>query len=583
MYDNYYTKYEDAKYFINGKNAKEICEKLLEDVKNKNMTAEKYAYLSKTYTYLQEDKQALEAAKMAVKLDKNYAYGYIRIAFTYARLGKRKKAEKYALIAEELGADNWIISSFLINIYAWLEYVEKVDELLYKLENLNINSADYYYALGFAFGCKQIAEYEKSLYCFKKAEEQGYKNYYDLIYKLMVLFGKLGDTENTEIYLNKCLEYGENEDLLERKILLALYKETPDEALNDMRRYYRITESKQDALVYLSKAYQIKGQYDRALKYLNFALATTEPTLFLYYRMGNLYETRKDFKNALMCYKKALEFDKNDEDILLAISYCYSILKENELAELYADKVLLLEPEKPYPYYRKGNIFCDLKQYDKAAELYVKAIEKDPNDVDYYGGASYAYSKMEKFELSLEYANRGILVDKNDAYIHFRKGWALQELGKMESAIKSYEKCIEYNESYFDAYANISYCYSKIGDMKKSILYANKAILINKDYAYAHYRKGWGLHFLGKFEDAIEAYESALELDPTDSFSYIGLAASSLNIQEAAKALIAANKAIMLDRNCGEAYYFKGLALSNLGKTKEAEISYAKAAALGYS
>ena len=213
----------------------------------------------------------------------------------------------------------------------------------------------------------------------------------------------------------------------------------------------------------------------------------------------------------------------------------------------------------------------------------VKAIEKDPNDVDYYGSASYAYSKMEKFELSLEYANRGILVDKNDAYIHFRKGWALQELGKCELAIKSYEKCIEYNESYFDAYANISYCYSKIGDMKKSILYANKAILINKDYAYAHYRKGWGLHFLGKFEDAIEAYESALELDPTDSFSYIGLAASSLNIQEAAKALIAANKAIMLDRNCGEAYYFKGLALSNLGKTKEAEISYAKAAALGYS
>ena len=583
MFDNYYTKYKDAKYFINEKTAEEICQKLLNDVKNKNMTAEKYAYLSKAYTYMQDDKHALETAKMAVRLDKSYAYGYIRLAFTYGRLGKRKEAENAAVIAERLGADNWFICAFLINIFAWLDEYEKAECYLNKIESLNIETPDYYYSLGFSFGCPQIKEYEKAVYYFKKAEEKGYKNYYDLIYKMMIIFGKLCDSENTEIYLNKCLEYGETEDLLERKIQLALYKETPEEVINDIRHFYRLTEDKQQALIYLAKASQQKGQLKKALKYLRFAQYSTEPTLFLFYQMAVLYELQSDFKNAVICYKKALKFDKNDEDILLGLSYCYSNLKENELAELYVDKVLLLEPDEPYPYYRKGNLCCDLKRYDEAAEFYKKALELDPSDVDYYGSVSYAYSKVEKYDLSLEYANRGIMVNKNDCYVHFRKGWALQELGKYDSAIKAYQNCIDCNESYVDAYANISSCYSKMGEMKKSMIYANKAILVNKDYAYAHYRKAWGLHYLGQFEEAKESYETALELDPTDQYSYIGLAATSLDLRESMDALKAANKAIMLDRNCGEAYYFKGLALSYLGKLKEAQISYAKAASLGYS
>lgn len=584
MFDNYYTKYEDACFFINWETAQEICEKLSKDVQNKKMTAEKYAYLSKAYTYLAEDKLALDMAKQAVKLDREYAYGYTRLAFSYGRLGKRKECYKTALLAEQYGCNDWFILAFLINIFAWLDEMDKAEIYLYQLENIKLDNAAYYYALGFAFGCPYIKEYEKALCYLKKAEELGYKNQNDLIYKIIQCCGKLGDIDNAELYLKKYIEkYGENEDILEKKIQCALYAQKPDEILNDIRRFYRISDDKEQALIYLASAYQQKGQIDRALRYLQFAEKTTDTSLCLYCNEASLYEQKKEFKKAVACYKKAIKFDKNNEDILLGLSFCYSNLKENELAELYVDKALLLEPEEPYPYYRKGNLCCDLKRYDEAAEYYKKALELDPYDVDFYGSVSYAYSKINKYELSLEYANRGIMVNNGDCYIHFRKGWALQELEQYENAIASYLKCIECNESYVDAYANISYCYSKLGEIKKSMLYANKAILINKDYAYAHYRKAWGLHYMGQFKDAVEAYETALELDPTDQYSYLGLAASSLNLCESVEALKAANKAIMLDRNCGEAYYFKGMALTTLGKLKEAKVSYAKAASLGYS
>ena len=90
MFDNYYTKYEDAKNFINLLNAKEI---VTEFEKKGKLTAEEYAYLSKAYIYTNETPKAINAAKKSVKLDKNYPYGYIRLAFALGKNGEKLKAK----------------------------------------------------------------------------------------------------------------------------------------------------------------------------------------------------------------------------------------------------------------------------------------------------------------------------------------------------------------------------------------------------------------------------------------------------------------------------------------------------------
>lgn len=585
MYDNYYTKYEDAQDFINERTAKRIIDKLEVDICLKQMTAEKYAYLSKAYVYSGDLKKAINAAKMSIKLDKDYAYGYTRLAFAYGRLGKRQEALENLRIAEKKAReDDWFLWAFWVGIFAWLELKGSANYYLKKLTELKLDTPEYNYAMGFATGSpEQIGEYEKALAYFNKALD--YKNEYDLYYKMMIAYGYIDDWDNTLLYLNKCLAFGETEDLLDRKIRVYIWCDRCAEIIDDIKRYYRMTkDDKQDALLYLASAHDInENNPKKALKYLYFAEKTTTPTEYLYKKIAELYEKLENYEKALLYHKKRLVFDNNDENALLSISYCYSRLKEHELAELYADKVILLNPDYAYPYYRKGNILCDLQDYEKACEAYKNAVEKDPTDVDYYACVSFAYSKLEKHELSLEYANRGILVNNDDYYIHFRKGWAFQELGKYEDAIKSFEKCIELNDTYVDAYADISYCYSKMNELKKAMLYANKAIMINKDYAYAHYRKAWSLHRLGNFEEAKTFYSSAVKLDPTDSYSYIGLSAVNLDINNSAEALKAASMAIFLNRDCAEAYYFKGSALSLLGKAKEAEKYYIKAKKLGYT
>lgn len=577
MYDNFYTKYEDAKIFINAVTAEDVI-KMLEA--EKHPTAEQCAYLSKAYVFFDDQKKAIKYARQAVKLNPEYAYGYVRLGFALGRAGKKKDCIKAIELAEKFGGNDWLINVFLSCMYNYIEDDVKAESHLHRVLDAEENSSAYFYNLGFVYYASKPEDYEKALEYFEKAKD--YKDRYNLYYKLMETYGEIDEVEKAYEYLKKCLQIKETDELLDRQIKCLIYFEQYENAEILAREYYRKTDDKQQALIFLAVIAKYNAKYNNALRYLRFADYTTEASQRVYELMAEIYEARNDFYSAIDFYKKARRFNRYDDDILLNLSYCYSKINDYELADKYADLAILINEKSAYSYYRKGNIMVSVERYDAAAEAFKKGIELTPDDVDYYQSLSYCYSKTEELELSLEYANRALLLDKNNSYSYFRKAWALQEFEKYTEAIETYKKCIECDNTYVDAYANISFCYSKMKDFKKSILYANKAIMVNKDYAYSHYRKAWALHNLGKFDEAIDDYIEAIELDPGDVYNYLGITGVFLDKQENISALEFANKALMLDRSCANAYYYKSVALSNLGKKLEAEKIYAKARQLGF-
>ena len=580
MFDNFYTKYEDVKEFISEANAKDIAAMLENDLKSKKMTAEKYAYLSKAYVFMHDNKKAIKYAKEAIKKDKNYAYGYIRAAFAYAKEGRKKEALKYCKCAEELHQNNFLNLMFMIILYQYCGEEEYAMELSKELEEHNDNSAAYIYNIGFVYEVVK-EDYQTAEHYYQKALELGYKDTYNLYINLAKCYSEMQDIENTNYFVDKCLDIATTEDLLEKKSDCLVYEGKYEEAKNILKHLYRNTENKRWIIVKLAKLYEAANQPNKALRCYNFALRTTGENESLYQIIAAFLERVEDFEKAIDVYKKLLTYDKKDASTYASLSYCYSQLGENETAYDYIEKALKYD-QSSYIYYRKARILTDEKKYEEAIENYKNSLDFDETDIDCYQWISYCYSILKDYEKSIEYANRAIILDKDDAYSYFRKAWALQEMKRYPEAIKLYKECIARNDKYIDAYVNISYIYSKTGDTKQSMLYANKALLINKDYAYAHYRKAWALQESGKFEEALDGYSKAIELDPTDIYNYLGIACVSLNTQANINALLYANKALLIDRNCGGAYYYKSLALSNLGKSKEAEKAFAKAVKLGY-
>jgi Flp pilus assembly protein TadD len=91
------------------------------------------------------------------------------------------------------------------------------------------------------------------------------------------------------------------------------------------------------------------------------------------------------------------------------------------------------------------------------------------------------------------------------------------------------------------------------------------------------FNKGIALEDLGKYDEAIQAFDKALELDPqnAEAWSEKGYALGELGKYD--EAIQALDKAIELDPQNAEAWSEKGVVLELLNKTTGADAAYASA------
>ena len=88
---------------------------------------------------------------------------------------------------------------------------------------------------------------------------------------------------------------------------------------------------------------------------------------------------------------------------------------------------------------------------------------------------------------------------------------------------------------------------------------------------------------LKKYDEALVAYEQAIQLDPSQASAYFNKGVALTNLERYDEALAAFEKAIRFNHNFAPAYFNKGYVLNNLGETGEAKQAYKKARQLGYT
>ena len=117
----------------------------------------------------------------------------------------------------------------------------------------------------------------------------------------------------------------------------------------------------------------------------------------------------------------------------------------------------------------------------------------------------------------------------------------------------------------------------ELGKYEEALRAFDKAIELKPDYPLAWYNKGLTLGELGKYEEALRAYDKAIELKPDYPLAWFskGYALGELGKHE--EELRAYDKAIELKPDDPDAWFNKGVALGELGKYEEALRAFDKA------
>jgi TolB-like protein/Tfp pilus assembly protein PilF len=177
-----------------------------------------------------------------------------------------------------------------------------------------------------------------------------------------------------------------------------------------------------------------------------------------------------------------------------------------------------------YTYYVKGRNFYNnyLKQSNEnAIELFLKALELDPDYTLAYAGLADAYAQRWRYGQSSRWldeaivmGNKAIAIDPNSAEGHKAIGLAYQYKGWYQKALKEYRAAVELNPSYFTAVANIGWVNYWIGEFDKAMPWLNKANDLDPMFAFNYYGLGYLYASLDDHAKAEQWLKKALDLQP---------------------------------------------------------------------
>jgi len=215
--------------------------------------------------------------------------------------------------------------------------------------------------------------------------------------------------------------------------------------------------------------------------------------------------------------------------ILLALLFCFVNVSrlaayENEMT-LWLE-VLKSQPKNSRAHFYLGTVLEAQGNPALAIEQYQEAIRLDPNPTQaHYRLGLLLNKKGDYSEAAAQFAEAARGLPQKNANMFNAEAVALFMAGRTDEAIKIYRRIIDFDPNFWPAYRNM----------------------------------GTALQKAGEFKDAVQAFESALRLNPQAIDIYNDLANSYLRLNQKAQARVALERGLNLAQTAGDTENIKKL------------------------
>lgn len=312
--------------------------------------------------------------------------------------------------------------------------------------------------------------------------------------------------------------------------------------------------------------------------------AAQENTADDWYEKGRAQLGRAPLEDVIKAYDKAIEISPNNATYWAARGSTLSFLalttdnqsRYNESLQAY-NRALQLDPENPWTWDQMGSTLLQMKRYNDSLEARDKAIVY----IDEYQG------------------NIPVTKKEMQSSIWAGKAFTLQEAGRMDEALTAFDKAIQIDPGNYEAHMMRGRALTAMGkhvdplpasNETKELGY-NATALAQENTAEGWYKKGLELELSDSREEAVQAYDKAIQLDPQNpkywndkAFDLWLLHRNQEANQASEKALELYNDTLQenpkdIDSWMGKAQVFNNLAFADMAGPREA---YREAALYSY-
>ena len=180
----------------------------------------------------------------------------------------------------------------------------------------------------------------------------------------------------------------------------------------ELKTAIKLDPSSEEAVTTLAMLYTDEGDTSHALQVLS-SVPDASRSAKLYSALGTAYEQRKDYKDAIDAFQKAVMLDRDNLDAIRG------------LAE---------------------NLMND-GQYDKALEQYKVIVDSNPEDAQTYVRMSEIYRHESKYDLALESLKKADALVPDMAAVSYNMAAVYEAQGRYDDAIKLLQDLLKKTDS----------------------------------------------------------------------------------------------------------------------------------------
>jgi len=183
-----------------------------------------------------------------------------------------------------------------------------------------------------------------------------------------------------------------------------------------------------------------------------------------YFEQGYEKQLLKQFAEAIECYNKVLELDKDFERAYVQRAYCNVQLNEYKTAISDYKTALELNPNDPITYLNLGQTYYYLGQKGDTT-YFDKAIELDENMFEAHFARGNALIYQEEYEQAIISLTRAIELESTWSAFYLCRAIAYQNMGNYQKALEDCYKAKQLNPTDNEIYKIIEECKNELATL----------------------------------------------------------------------------------------------------------------------
>jgi|GEM_PF-1806889 len=198
-------------------------------------------------------------------------------------------------------------------------------------------------------------------------------------------------------------------------------------------------------------------------------------------RIAFLFEAKK-YELAIKESEKLLEYEPDNYNALLYIASCYSNMEKYDRAESAALELVRAYPESSMAYGVCGRVFCDKGEYRKSIDYCKKSIELDPYDAFIYYIMSFAFKKAggrTNLCKAAELIDKALEIEPDDVEFHLHACGIYYNIGEYHKAKEEGEKALQINPNSSRAHLKYGCALIYLGYLNESLEHLYIALKLN--------------------------------------------------------------------------------------------------------